>query len=444
MAKLLSIVLTLLLMIFLPVALQTAAETSEVNEAKPEIITLERSLAMADQNSQRLKLAAENVKLAEATVHEAGSKFWPVGTYEYGYQDASEGELWFINPFTMDWQRKPEKGYGWNLTLTQPLYTGGKLTANLALAKEQLAISLEDQRKTKQQLTFDIKEAYYQVWLAERILQVAVSSYENMEHHVQQVQNLRRVGTGSKFDLLQAQVQRDRLKPQVIKAQNQLALAKSSLAILIGMNKNHQYTVSNDLSRWPVPEKINLSIEGVLAESYEKRPEMRQIKQLARIGKQKLKIARAGYQPELALSLQYIAEGEKASATDDTRWLFIAGLSGIFFDGFGTQARINQAKSAIKITTAQEADLCDQIRLEAEQALQNLNESLETIHANQASIDLAKESLRMTQIRFEAGLATTMDVMDAQLALDQALNGYYEGIYGYITANAKLDLVIGR
>ena len=50
----------------------------------------------------------------------------------------------------------------------------------------------------------------------------------------------------------------------------------------------------------------------------------------------------------------------------------------------------------------------------------------------------------MTEIRVDNGMATTMDIMDAQLALDQALTGYYQGVVSYLTADAKVDLVMAR
>jgi outer membrane protein TolC len=50
----------------------------------------------------------------------------------------------------------------------------------------------------------------------------------------------------------------------------------------------------------------------------------------------------------------------------------------------------------------------------------------------------------MTKIRYTAGLATTMDIVDSQLALDQTLNGYHEGIYKYLVADAGIDLVSGQ
>jgi outer membrane protein len=65
------------------------------------------------------------------------------------------------------------------------------------------------------------------------------------------------------------------------------------------------------------------------------------------------------------------------------------------------------------------------INYDVEQSVQSIQESLEVIHANQSNINMAKESFELTQARFKEGMTTTMDIMDSQLALDQALNGYY-------------------
>ncbi|HBE78640.1 MAG TPA: hypothetical protein DDW65_12820, partial [Firmicutes bacterium] len=84
------------------------------------------------------------------------------------------------------------------------------------------------------------------------------------------------------------------------------------------------------------------------------------------------------------------------------------------------------------------------IRLDVQQGIQDLSADLETIAASQASIDLSKENLRLTQSRFNAGMSTTMDIMDAELALDKASNTYYTNISAYLTSQAKLDLSVGK
>jgi outer membrane protein TolC len=443
MHKFFGVIILIAAAVFISCGTVLAAENAD--DPAVELLTLKNCLDLAYVNNQAVKLAAQNIAAAKAAVHEAEGTFWPLGTYELGYQNADRGEV-ISYCYDLGEIRTPAQGFGLKLKLTQPLYTGGKLTANLEIAKLKLAATLEDERKTKQELACRIKESFYGVWLAEQSVKVAQDSYANLDRHVQQVRTLRKVGTGSTFDVLQAEVQRDRIKPLMIKAANQLALAKLNLATLIGIAKDRRFNVDFAVEQLPIPEQNNLAIGAALEEACQNRPEIRQMAQLAQIKKALLKIAEAGYKPDIAVSVNYKHEGEDLFNADKSEktWNLTFGLSGVFFDRFGTKARVDQAKIGMESVKTQEAGLRDLIRLEIEQSYQGVSESLETIRANRASIGLAKEALRMTQIRFEAGLATTMDVSDAQTAFDQALNGYYEGIYSYITATARFDLVTGQ
>jgi outer membrane protein TolC len=120
------------------------------------------------------------------------------------------------------------------------------------------------------------------------------------------------------------------------------------------------------------------------------------------------------------------------------------GLSSVVFDGWVIPARVMQANENLKIAQIKETTIKDQIRLETAQALQSLEESLKTTRANQANLQLSQESLKQIQVRFSAGMATTNDITDAQVALEQTLNGYYQGISSYLTGLAKLDLITGK
>ncbi|HEX7715607.1 MAG TPA: TolC family protein, partial [Bacillota bacterium] len=317
---------------------------------------------------------------------------------------------------------------------------------SLKLARLKLASAVEDERKAKQQLTYSVKEAYYRLWLAEKMQGVAKSSYDNMERHYQRINSLYKAGTASRFDLLQAQVKWDNQKPSVIKAENGVKLARLSLATIIGIEPNREFQVEYDPSRLQLPEKVELSAQVVAEEAYQQRPELHQMQQLVEVAKANEALAKAGYLPNVALSYNYSLQGGSdifLKNASNTVTLGVS-LSGVAFDGFATPARVKSASENLELTRINEVNIKNQIRLETEQALQSLEESLETIRANQANIDLAQESLKMTQARFAAGMATTMDITDAQLVLDQASNGYYQGVSSYLTALAKLDLVAGK
>ena len=230
----------------------------------------------------------------------------------------------------------------------------------------------------------------------------------------------------------------------MISAQNQLVLAKLQLATLIGYPKDRAYQVQSDALNLKIPDSAGITLTEILNAVEQDRPELRQIQRKMEINQIVTAMEKAGYKPNAGLSLAYGGVNKDVTFEDwYDAWTLTLSVGGKLYDG-KINARIGQAKENLSLTEIQEANLRDLIRLEAEQSLQNLAVSIENIRANQASIDLAKEALRMTEIRFDNGMATTMDIMDAQLALDQALTGYYQGIVSYLTAVAKLDLVMGR
>jgi outer membrane protein len=412
--------------------------------AEPEMLSLDRCLELASNNSQTVKAAEKKLEIAQTAVTEARGAYWPKLDYSVFADKAQEA----IYPYDALVYPGASTDYsGAIISLTQDLYSGGKSANELQLAKIQLDMARENERQVKQQLTFQVKQAFYQVWLAEQVQKVAESSLDNMEQHVVKTENLYKIGTVSKFELLRAKVQRDSLKPQLISAQNDLKVAKLNLAILMGLAKGQQYSVDFHADQLKIPAQFQLVMDKILESAYQNRPEIHQVKQTEIFNQYQEKLAEAGYKPKISLIGQYETgslDEDPSHWNADKLWILSLNITGNIFDGFSTPAQVKGAKKNVELAAIQEAGLRDQIKLDVEQAAQNIQESLEVIRANQSNIDMAKESLEETQGRFGEGLATTMDIMDSQLALDEALNGYYRGIALYLTAEAKLDLVTGR
>jgi outer membrane protein len=410
--------------------------------AKPERLSLDRCLELASQNSQTVKAAEKKVEIAAAAVTEARGAYWPKLDYSLFANKAQDP----MYPYDAAPEASKDES-GAILSLTQELYSGGKSADELRLADIQLDIARENDRQAKQQLTFQVKQAFYQVWLANQVLKVAETSLDNLQHHVERTESLYQLGSVSKFELLRAKVQRDSLKPQVIGAQNDLQLANLNLALLIGFTKDRQYSVDFHSEQLRFPTQSQLVVDKLLDSAYQNRPEMHQMKQAETLNRYQKDLAEAGFKPRISLIGQYEAgslDDNPGHWTDNKLWTLSLNITGNIFDGFTTPAKVKGAQKKMELTAIQETGLRDQIRLDVEQAAQNIQESLEVIQANQSNIEMAKESLEQTKGRFNEGLATTMDIMDSQLALDQALNGYYRGVALYLTAEANLDLVAGK
>ncbi|MGD8401869.1 MAG: TolC family protein [Bacillota bacterium] len=404
---------------------------------KSEILSLPQCLDFAFQNNKQIQEKEKKVAIAEAAAQEAKAGFWPVVNYQVE-RDQSNVAQYEVGPA----YEKTELTAG--VVASLPLYTGGILQDNLKLTRIRLNSAREELRKARQQLAFEVKQAYYNLWLAEQIAQVQQASYQNMDRHVTRVAARYKNETASKLEVLRAKVQRDTLKPKVINAKNQVVLAKLKLATIMEYPQDKSYDVRYNAAELEMPEAVNRALEEVLDEAYQNRPELRQLQQMAEMKKILTAMEAASFKPNVALQVGYGGSNKDISLNDwYDAWSLTFSIGGKIYDR-KVQAKIEQAKGEAEVTAIQEADLRDQIRFDAQQSLQNLEVSIENTRANQGSIDLAKESLRMTAIKVDNGMATTMDLMDDQLALDQALTGYYQGIVSYLVAEAKLELVVGK
>lgn len=400
---------------------ETTAEVTDMN--------LEQALNHAYANSRSLQIANKNVEIARADYNKAKTGFLPYLTY---------------SAIAINNDTAPEESGTGELDLILPLYTGGQLTSAARAAKRSLEIAEAAAVQAKQQLTYDVKVAFYNVWLAQESVKVAQSSYSNMQHHVEKVDRQFKTGSVSKYDLLQAEVQREGLKPSVIKAENAVKLAKQNLSTIIGYDIKTDYSVSYDSKNIVFDERTTADFDNLLPIAMENRYEVKQLslqKELAEINK-KLEIA--GFKPTVSLDANYTAKGSDYSPSEWNNDDFSLRLvvSGSFKASTGYA--VSSADKSVELIEIQQQSLSDSISLELQQSLQTLIESIETVKANEANIALATESLRMVNIRYDSGMSTTMDVMDSQLALDTALNGYYQGLNAYLSACAKLDLVLAK
>ena len=257
-----------------------AAETGGT-DGQPEVLTLERCIELALQNSKDLQLASKQVAIKKAALQQAAAGFGPSIKYNYYVSEfeekSSETEL-----------------DGGSLSLEQPLYMGGMLKARYQMAKLNYEKALEDERSAKQQTIYAVKQCFYGVWLAEQRLQITQASYDYMGRLYQQTKRFYDVGTKSKFDLLTAQTEWEKRKPVLIEAQNDVVKAKLKLANLFGLPQEKSFNVQDELPQQQLPEKSDLSLQALPDEAFQHNPGMHNAVKDLESDKYKVKLAKAG------------------------------------------------------------------------------------------------------------------------------------------------------
>ncbi len=410
-------------------------------------LTLEDSIELAlSQNPYHLA-SEKRVEAAKHKLREATSSFFPALNAQ-GLHTLDE-KLFVLEFPSLIPGQPPEKisidftrDYQFSLSLSFPLFTSGRLTSGFKQAKYNLRSTEEASRESRHITVFNTKKAFYGVLLARDFVIVAEEAVAVAEKHFQNVKSMYEVGMASKFDLLRSEVEVANLKPQLIKARNSLKIAELGLKTLLGLDLSQLIEVKGELTFAPKEPNPEQSLTKAIAN----RPELNQLRYQQRMAGEMAKVARASSLPSLSIAGTYNFWADKFNFNKDNWQSYYAVnlvLTVPIFNGFAASARVAQSKALIKEIELTKRGFEETVKFETRQAILNLNEARESLRSQEKSIEQAQESLRIAELNFSEGLATTLDVSAAQAALTRAKTNYTQALYDYVISVAQLEKAMG-
>ncbi|MGB7294692.1 MAG: TolC family protein [Candidatus Aminicenantales bacterium] len=410
-------------------------------------LTLEKSIDLALSQNPFYLASQERVDGAHAKVREAAAQFFP-SLNAQGLQNLDE-KVFVLEFPSMIPGGSPQRvaidftrDYQLSLSFSVPLYTGGRLTAGYRSARLNYLSSQESARQTTQETVFNVKRGFYNCLLAEQLVQVTEEALELAEKLLQNVRNMYEVGMASRLDLLRAEVRMANLKPPVIQARNNLALAELSLKTFLGLDVDQPMEVVGDMTYSPV----EVDLEESIARSLANRPEVNQLLYQKQIAGEMVKLAKADYLPTIAISGSYSTWADQFNFRKNTWQDFYAFnlvLNIPIFNGLQIPAKVAQSKALIRELEHTERGLLNNIKFEVQSAYLNLNQAKESLLSQEKNVDAAKESVRVAELNYTEGLITITDVGAAQVALSEARINYLRAIYDYVISLAQLEKAMG-
>ncbi len=410
-------------------------------------LTLDKSVRLAlTQNPYHLA-TEERVDAASSKVREATAGFLP-SINAQGQRTLLEKSMILEFPSFIPGEPSQEveldftRDYQFSMSLSLPLYTGGRLTSSYKQAKYNLESTKEAVRQSKHLTVFNTKRAFFGHLLAREFVSVAEEAVRVAEENLENVKNMYEVGMASKMDLLRSEVRLTNMQPEIIAAKNNLRISELNLKMVLGMDLSQSVQIDGTLSYEPYEPDLEECIASALAH----RPEVRQFEFQRKMAGETLKLSRAGYLPTLAVSGSYSFWSDKLNFQKDTWSSFYAVnliLNVPIFNGLKESAQIAQSKAMIREIALNQKALQDAVELEVRQAVLLLKEAKETLLSQEKNTEQAKESLRITQLNFSEGMATTLDVISAEAAYSQARVNYSQALYNYVVAVADLDRAMG-
>ncbi len=309
--------------------------------------------------------------------------------------------------------------YAGALTLTQPLYMGGKIRAYNKITKYAEELAHQQHNTGMQEVILSTDQAYWQVVSLGHKKKLAEGYLELLQKLDSDVDKMIAEGVATKADGLSVKVKVNEAEMTLTKVNDGLSLSKMLLCQLCGLDLSTPVTLKdeqeNDLSPVPIADNA-IDINNV----YAARPEVNSLELATQIYKQKVNVTRAEFLPSLALIGSYAATNPSVFNGFENKFkgMWNVGVMvsvPIWHWGEGIY-KVKAAKSEARIAQYQLDDAKEKIELQVSQSTFKVNEAAKKLIMAEKNLEKADENLRYATLGFEEGVIPASNVLEAHTA----------------------------
>jgi outer membrane protein TolC len=333
--------------------------------------------------------------------------------------------------------------YSVHLRVTQPIFAGGAISAQIQSARLFSLMTDQTVRSTIQDVLYSAEHAYYDVLLDHHLVAISEDAVKSSQAHLDSVTQKRRGGVASDFDVLRAQVELSNFQAELIKNKNAINIAKANLLKIMGVSQDSDIVLIDELSYSP----MEINMEQAVSTAFMNRPDLMNKELDIRYQKELLRISNSKYFPVISGFFDNGWDNPDPHNGTLIGWghIWSGGISATapVFDGFAREGDIIQQKARFKQSQIDLVDTEETAIFELTKALLSKKDAEEFVESQRLNLTRATEGLRLAEVGYREGTNTQVEVMDAQAALTEAKSNYYQSIYNHITAKLDIQKAMG-
>lgn len=429
-----------------PARAQPGAAPAVTQSGSPQVaLSLRDALALALANNLSYQSALADERSAEARVLQARAGLFPGVSADYSYVHTQNAAAFLIPtpsaggpPQLKSFQFSANNTNNVGATLQYALYSGGATQAAIGQAAAGLAASTDQLAATRDTVTRDTTNAYFQLVQTSRAADIAAQAVTVAAQNQTTSQELYRAGTAARADVLRQDVTLANARVQAIQARNSSDLANAALANLLNINLGSVITPTE-----PLEAQTPVYMLDALLRSSKERPELAAAQAAVAIADSAVRLARAGSLPAVSLSVQDASSKPNFVNVPQPQLSETLAVTWRLFDGGLTRGRVAEASASIDKAKINLAQLSNGVDLEVREAYLNYTAAKAQVDAAKTAQASAQENLRVTQIRYRAGVGTALELSDALLSSTQAQGQYVSALTGLRVALVNLQRAAG-
>jgi len=367
------------------------------------------------------------------------------GSYDYWTEDqrllpaTRNGETGVFGPDAL----------GAELVASLPLYTGGRVSGEVAAADWNRKAAADQVTRVRESLAYQVTALFYGLLAQNEVLRSLETAVRAMDEQQRSIQSLVDAQKAARVDLLRANVRRAELYALQVRERNNRVVQQRAWAALLGLDDAAAPEAQGKL------EMQEVAACPVAAECMTKalshRADYRAAQAAVSAADAGVRAARSGYRPTVSAQVSYGKRwmpnaSDQPEETDDQADVGRVGLvvELPLFDGRLTGARVAEQRARQRGAQERLRKLALQIRFEVETAISDIAAARERVQTAEQAIGQAEESFRIMKEKYDLGKGTMTDVLDAQTALVTTQTGYARALADLFVADARRRLAAGE
>jgi outer membrane protein TolC len=390
-------------------------------------LTLRESIELGVKSSKQLKINFEKIEEATAVLKEAEDKRLPDASVSGAYMRilASKFDLKSNNnnsggssnsqPPTVS-----QAVYG-IANVSLPIYTGGRIKFGIESARYLEQAAKLDAENNKDEVIQNTIEAFANLFKAKNAVKLMQENLQQSQQREKDFTNLEKNGLLARNDLLKAQLQTSGVELNLLDAQNNLQLANIYMDMMLGLPT----TTELELDTTGIEKKDdNRTLEDYLQAAVTNRKDIEAVDYRKKAAIADVKVTEAQLYPNLQVTGGYIAADIPKFLTISNTINLGLGVSYNLGSLWKTKAKVQQAEAKAKEIALTEDMIGDELHRQVNKSYLTLLSSRKKIEVYAKAVEQADENYKIVKNKFDNSLATTTDLLEADVAQFQAKLSY--------------------
>jgi outer membrane protein len=398
-------------------------------EAVAREYTLGEVYFEALKNSEKIKMAQENLYIAQIGKNKAFSVLAPKVTAFGTYNRYSEEKTTVSGTLI-----QPQESGNWGVRADQSFSASVRELNALKIAGQSITKNEYDLDATKADFILAVASAYYDVLKAKKTLEIAAANMARLSQYRDSVEKRVIVGELTKTALLRADGELSGARSDYLKATNAMKIVRAFFVRITGIEDNFR------LKETSPPDEDDIAMVNLRDTAFASRADLKSYDMQTKIAAEQIKYARGAFWPNLNLFAIYLRADQSPAGQVLNRESVLAGvgLSFPFFEGGLRIAELNEAKAKNRQAKLVYDDYKKSVDIELQGAYLDLQTQKGILKFLEDQLIFAQDNYNAVIRQFNNGLATSLDVMDANSLLLSAEKNVAEALYNYQFAYLRL------